>query len=156
MGMRKGLSDLLQIRLDNFYLDLIFQEIPNLNSEIWNLLWTWRLSTAKYTRITMDPHEPTVTWPHVIKTAPDQGNFPHSLRKPGDMSSNAVWSGNNHTNTNISSWKLKWSKSVKVLVISSYGKCTIKGCGRGDIRLNRDRIRVCEWMSVFVNEVLCR
>jgi hypothetical protein len=33
----------------------------------------------------MDPHGPTVTWLHVIKTAPDQGNFPHWLRKPGVM-----------------------------------------------------------------------
>ena len=33
----------------------------------------------------MDPHGPTVTWPHVIRTAPDQGDFPHSLREPGVM-----------------------------------------------------------------------
>jgi hypothetical protein len=33
----------------------------------------------------MDPHGPTVTWPHVIKTAPDQGSFPHLLVKPGVM-----------------------------------------------------------------------
>jgi hypothetical protein len=33
----------------------------------------------------MDPHGPMVTWPHVIKTASDQGSFPHSLGKPGVM-----------------------------------------------------------------------
>jgi hypothetical protein len=33
----------------------------------------------------MDPHGPTVTWPHVIRTAPDQGDFPHSLGEPGVM-----------------------------------------------------------------------
>jgi hypothetical protein len=33
----------------------------------------------------MDPHGPMVTWPHVIKTAPDQENFPHSLEKPRVM-----------------------------------------------------------------------
>ena len=33
----------------------------------------------------MDPHGPTVTWPYVIRTAPDQGDFPHSLREPGVM-----------------------------------------------------------------------
>jgi hypothetical protein len=33
----------------------------------------------------MDPHGPTVTWLHVIKTLPDQGSFPHSLGKPGVM-----------------------------------------------------------------------
>ena len=33
----------------------------------------------------MDPHGPTVTWLHVIKIAPDQGNFPHWLGKPGVM-----------------------------------------------------------------------
>ena len=33
----------------------------------------------------MDPHGPTVAWPHVIRTAPDQGDFPHSLREPRVM-----------------------------------------------------------------------
>jgi hypothetical protein len=33
----------------------------------------------------MDPHGPTVTWLHVIKTAPDQESFPHSLGKPRVM-----------------------------------------------------------------------
>ena len=33
----------------------------------------------------MDPHGPTVTWLHVIMTAPDQESFPHSLGKPGVM-----------------------------------------------------------------------
>jgi hypothetical protein len=31
----------------------------------------------------MDPHGPTVTWPHVIKTAPDQGNFRLPRRSQG-------------------------------------------------------------------------
>jgi hypothetical protein len=33
----------------------------------------------------MDPHGPMVTWLHVIRTAPDQGNFPHLLGKLGVM-----------------------------------------------------------------------
>ena len=33
----------------------------------------------------MDPHGPMVTWPHVIRTAPDQGDFPYSSREPRVM-----------------------------------------------------------------------
>jgi hypothetical protein len=33
----------------------------------------------------MDPHGPTVTWPHVIRTTPDQGDFPYSSREHGVM-----------------------------------------------------------------------